>query len=137
MGEIDEELSKIREKKLKELERRLMGGKSKSSPAEPVEVTERTFDQVIRNNPLVVVDFWAQWCPPCRMISPIVEELARKYAGKVVFGKLNVDENPSVAARYGIMSIPTILYFKNGELRDEIVGAVPAEFIEEKIKKLL
>lgn len=129
---MDEELSRIRERKLRELEERWRKGMSA-----PVEVTEESFDRFIRENPRVVVDFWASWCPPCRILSPVVEELARKYAGRVVFGKLNVDENPSVAERYGIMSIPTLLYFREGKLVDETVGALPAEMIEERIRKLL
>ncbi|MEM0358829.1 MAG: thioredoxin [Hadesarchaea archaeon] len=132
----DEELARIRERKLKELEERWLKGRKMGTEG-PVEVTEENFDEFIRANPRVVVDFWAAWCPPCRLLSPVVEELAKKYAGRVVFGKLNVDENPSVAQRFGIMSIPTLLYFKEGKLVDETVGALPASVIEERIKRLL
>ncbi|TDA33094.1 MAG: thioredoxin [Hadesarchaea archaeon] len=132
----DEELARIRERKLKELEERWLRGRKMGTEG-PVEVTEENFDEFIRANPRVVVDFWAAWCPPCRLLSPVVEELAKKYAGRVVFGKLNVDENPSVAQRFGIMSIPTLLYFKEGKLVDETVGALPASVIEERIKRLL
>ncbi|MEM2461070.1 MAG: thioredoxin, partial [Candidatus Hadarchaeales archaeon] len=128
----DEELARIRERKLKELEERWLKGRKMGTEG-PVEVTEENFDEFIRANPRVVVDFWAAWCPPCRLLSPVVEELAKKYAGRVVFGKLNVDENPSVAQRFGIMSIPTLLYFKEGKLVDETVGALPASVIEERI----
>ncbi len=133
---MDEELSRIRERKLRELEERWLR-RGEMSASGPVEVTEESFDRFIRENPRAVVDFWAAWCPPCRILSPVVEELARKYAGKVAFGKLNVDENPSVAERYGIMSIPTLLYFREGKLVDETVGALPAGAIEERIRKLL
>jgi thioredoxin 1 len=133
---MDEELSRIRERKLRELEREFFGGRGVSASG-PVEVTEESFDRFVKENARAVVDFWAAWCPPCRILSPVVEELARKYAGKVAFGKLNVDEHPSVAERYGIMSIPTLLYFKEGKLVDETVGALPSEAIEERVKKLL
>jgi len=103
----------------------------------PVEVTDKTFNETIRNNQLVVVDCWAPWCGPCQVVAPIIEELARQYAGKVLFGKLNVDENPFIAMRYGIMSIPTLLFFKNGELVDRIVGAIPKQMLEQKIKSFL
>jgi len=103
----------------------------------PVEVTDKTFDETIRNNQLVVVDCWAPWRGPRQVVAPIIEELARQYAGKVLFGKLNVDENPFMAMRYGIMSIPTLLFFKNGELVDRIVGAIPKQMLEQKIKSFL
>jgi len=86
---------------------------------------------------LIVVDCWAEWCGPCRMIEPVIEELAQGYAGKVVFGKLNVDENPQTAERFSIVGIPTLLIMKNGAEVERIVGAVPQEFIEEKLKKHL
>ncbi len=130
----DEELERIRERKLRELEERLLRRREMSAP---VELTEESFDRFIRENPRAVVDFWAAWCPPCRILAPVVEELARKYAGKVAFGKLNVDEHPSVAERYGIMSIPTLLYFRDGRLVDETVGALPSQVIEERVKRLL
>ena len=103
----------------------------------PIQVTDKTFDQIIEAHPAVVVDFWAQWCPPCRLIAPIIDELARDYAGKVVFGKLNTDENQSIAAKYNIMSIPNLLFFKKGKLVDQVVGAVPRQHIEQKIKKMI
>nr|2YNX_A Chain A, LACA THIOREDOXIN [synthetic construct]2YNX_B Chain B, LACA THIOREDOXIN [synthetic construct] len=103
-----------------------------------VQLNDENFDEVIKkNNKVVVVDFWAEWCGPCRMIAPIIEELAKEYAGKVVFGKLNVDENPEIAAKYGIMSIPTLLFFKNGKVVDQLVGAMPKEALKERIKKYL
>jgi thioredoxin 1 len=95
------------------------------------------FDENIKKYSLIIVDFWASWCPPCIMMAPVIEELAKKYKGKVVFGKLNVDKNRLTADRYAIMSIPTLLIFKNGKLVDRIVGAVPMEALEERIKKHL
>jgi thioredoxin 1 len=87
----------------------------------------------MKSYPLVVVDCWAAWCAPCRAIAPIVDQLAKDYTGKVVFGKLNVDENPETAQRYGIMAIPTLLVMKNAEEVDRIVGALPKNQLEEKI----
>jgi thioredoxin 1 len=90
-----------------------------------VEVTDANWeDEVIKSDVPVLVDFWAPWCMPCKMVSPIVEELSNEYAGKIKVGKLNVDENPSTAAKYGIRNIPTLLVLKNGEIAKKVVGAV-------------
>jgi thioredoxin 1 len=93
--------------------------------------------EVVRKNPLVVVDCWAPWCGPCYMVAPVVEELARDHAGKILFGKLNVDENRRTAMQYQIMSIPTMLVFKNGKLVDRIIGAMPRQMLEPKITRYL
>lgn len=130
-----DELDEIRKRKLKELERKYIG--KKEAMNHPIQVTDKTFDQVIKTHPVVVVDFWGQWCPPCHVIAPIVEELANDYAGKVVFGKLNVDENKANAVKYGITAIPTLLLFKNGKLVDQVLGAVPKQHLEEKIRKII
>jgi len=89
----------------------------------PILLTDLNFSQEVDKYPLLVVDFWAPWCGPCRMVSPIIEQLASELAGKVVFGKVNVDENPRVASTFGIQSIPTIAIFKNGKAVDGFVGA--------------
>jgi thioredoxin 1 len=99
----------------------------------PIVVSDRNFDQTIKNYPLVVVDCWAAWCAPCRAIAPIVEQLAKEYSGKVVFGKLNVDENPETAQKFGIMAIPTLLVMKNGNEIDRIVGLTPKDQLAAKI----
>jgi thioredoxin 1 len=125
----DAELEEIRKKKLKELEEEYFG--------EPVEVTDKTFTQLIKANKAVVVDFWAEWCGPCRLMAPVVEGLAKKYSGKAVFGKLNVDENRATATKYKIDAIPTLLFFKNGEMVDQVVGFVPNQHLEQKIKGIL
>lgn len=130
-----DELDEIRKRKLKELERKYIG--EKEAMNHPIQVTDKTFDQVIKTHPVVVVDFWGQWCPPCHVIAPIVEELANDYAGKVVFGKLNVDENKANAVKYGITAIPTLLLFKNGKLVDQVLGVVPKQHLEEKIRKII
>lgn len=103
----------------------------------PVPVADNTFDKIIQDNPLVVVDCWAPWCGPCRMVAPILEELAQDYSGKILFGKLNVDENQNIATRYQIMSIPTLLVFKDGKLVDRIVGAMPRNMLEPKLTQFL
>jgi thioredoxin len=100
----------------------------------PVEFTDGNFDQeVIKSDLPVLIDFWAVWCGPCRMIAPIVEELAVEYDGKVKIGKLDVDNNPNTAVKYGIRSIPSLLIFKGGEVVENIVGAVPKQQITEKL----
>lgn len=103
-----------------------------------INVTSQTWDsEVLQSKGIVMVDFWAVWCGPCRMIAPTIEELAKEYAGKIKVAKLNTDENPDIASRYKIMGIPTIMFFKDGEKVDQIVGAVPKPQLKAKIESLL
>jgi thioredoxin 1 len=133
----DRELERIKQAKLHEMMKRMSSEKQKTFPNEPIEITDATFKEIIQKHPLVVVDCWAPWCGPCRIVAPVIKELARDYAGKILFGKLNVDENPEVSAQYQIMSIPTLLVFKNGKLVDKIVGAMPRQMLEPKITRYL
>ncbi len=111
-------------------------GETASGPGQPITVTDANFDQLIRQSPApVLVDFWAAWCGPCKMIAPAVADLAREFAGRVVVAKLNVDENPGTAGRYGVMSIPTLLIFKNGQVVDQIVGAQPAPVLRQRLAR--
>jgi len=101
-------------------------------------VSEQTFDeQVLKSNIPVVVDFWAEWCAPCKLLEPVVEQLAEEYDQRVKFAKIDVDSNPSVSMKYGIRSIPTLLIFKNGEAVDQLIGAVPRKNISDKINAIL
>ncbi|HEX7016224.1 MAG TPA: thioredoxin [Cyclobacteriaceae bacterium] len=99
-----------------------------------IELNDSNFDQVVNSDKPVLVDFWAEWCGPCKMIGPLVEELAGEYEGKAVIAKLNVDENPDVTARYGIRNIPTLLVFKKGQIVDKQVGAVPKSVLAQKLE---
>jgi thioredoxin len=102
-----------------------------------VQITDANFKEYLAGDKPVVVDFWAEWCGPCRMISPIVDELSQEYDGEIIIGKVNVDENDEISAEYGIRNIPTLLFFKNGELMDKHVGAATKATLDEKIKMLL
>jgi len=102
----------------------------------PVEVNDANFDaEVIKAETPVLVDFWAEWCGPCKMIAPTVEEIAKEYDGKLKVGKLDVDNNQGVSMKFGIRSIPTLLIFKGGQVVDQVVGAVPKKMLVEKISK--
>jgi len=129
----DRELERIRRAKLQKMMKSTASGKKATALNRPIKITDATFEETIQNYPLVVIDCWAPWCRPCRMVAPVIEELARDYAGKILFGKLNVDENREVSMKYGIMSIPTLLVFKSGKLVDNIIGAMPRQMLESKL----
>jgi len=100
-----------------------------------LELNFDNFDEAVNKHMLLVIDCWAPWCAPCRMVALVIEELARDYQGKIVFGKLNVDENPTIAMRYQIMSIPMLLMFKNGQLADQKIGAMPRKMLEPELAR--
>ncbi len=131
---MDEELQRIREKKKQELESRLQQG----DPLPPVKVhivDSANFQQMLADHPLLVIDFWAEWCGPCRMVAPVIEALSEEMAGRVSFGKCNTDQNQKLAAGFGISAIPTIILFANGRIADTVVGAYPKDALRARIMK--
>ena len=130
ISEENDELKRIRKKKLMELEARRDMGK-------PVHMTDEDFDKTVKKQPLALIDFWADWCGPCRALAPAIEELQKEYAERVFIGKLDVDKNPQMAERFQVFSIPTMIVTKDGKEVDRIVGCVPKKNIEEVLKKHL
>ena len=131
------ELEKIRKSKLEQLKKQYMnGGKNMEGnmPNTPLNVTDADIDEHIKKYQTIVIDCWAPWCGPCRMVGPVIEDLAKEMQGKIVFGKLNVDENPQTSAKHQIMSIPTMLVFKNGNLVDRLIGALPKDALKAKLE---
>ena len=131
------ELDEIRKRKMEELKRKyLNGGKnmSEDSPNMPLTVSDADINDIIKKYGTIVIDCWAAWCGPCRMVAPVIDELAKEMQGKIVFGKLNVDENPQTSAKHRIMSIPTLLIFKNGDLVDRLIGAFPKKELKKRLE---
>ncbi|MBN2043012.1 MAG: thioredoxin fold domain-containing protein [Candidatus Aenigmarchaeota archaeon] len=126
-----DELEEIRKRKLRELEERLR------YPDSPLELSDGNFRENAGKYPLFVADFWSASCPPCALIAPVIDELARELSGKAVFGKLNIDMNRKTAMEFGIMSIPTLIIFKGGERVGQIIGAVPKERILGKLRNYM
>jgi thioredoxin 1 len=129
-----DELEAIRKKKMEQIIRKK---ELESYPDKPITVADADFNQFISKYPLVVVDCWAEWCAPCRMLAPAIDELAAEYRGKIVFGKLNTDNNRVTAMQYRISSIPAMLVFKNGNFAGQIIGAVPKEQIVQQLQPLM
>jgi thioredoxin 1 len=133
----DDELEAIKHKKLAELQKQAATKATMSSITEPIVLTDSNFASEVTKYPIMLVDFWAPWCGPCRMVSPIIEQLSREYSGRVAFGKVNVDENQRIGASFGIQSIPTLMIFKGSKAVDIIIGAIPKAQIEMKLKQQL
>ena len=134
---MNDELKEIKKRKMEQLKKQyILGGKnmSKNMPDTTLEITDADFDDSVKKYNTIVIDCWAPWCGPCRMVSPVIDELAKEMQGKIVFGKLNVDENPRVSMKHEIMSIPTLLVFKNGNLVDRIIGAYPKQELKKKLE---
>jgi thioredoxin 1 len=131
----DDELERIRARKVEAMMRTVAGKDPRRAVAEPILLTDGTFDSAVAESPLLVLDCWAPWCGPCKMIAPVINELALEYQGRIRFGKLNIDENPKTATRFNVMGIPTLLVFKGGKLVDRIIGAVPRSDIEIVLKR--
>ncbi len=130
MKTMDDELSQIREKRRREIEEKMKHEKMKASVEN---IDEMHFQQFITTNQYVVVDFWAEWCGPCRRIAPIMDELSMEFSGRVAFGKCNTDDNRHLAMQFNIDAIPAMMLFSKGQLVDRIIGAYPKEAIREKI----
>ncbi len=130
----DPELQKIQKQKMAEMLQRAQSKPIESSSDHPMVLTDALFSAEVAKHDLMLVDFWAPWCGPCRMVAPVIEELAAEYAGKVAFGKLNVDENPLTSGNFGIMSIPTLMVFKNGKPVEKIIGFCEKSRLESAFK---
>jgi thioredoxin 1 len=126
----EKELERVRQKKVTELRE-----KRQEMDNKPVHITDSSFKEITSKHALALVDFWAAWCGPCQSLAPTIEELAKEYAGRILVGKLNVDENPQTAECFQVFSIPTMLIMKNGEEIDRIVGCVQKKYIEAALKK--
>ena len=131
----DAEVDRIKQKRMDEM----LAGNAPSAewPDEPVEVSDADFDEFIGKYPKVVIDCWAPWCGPCRMLSPTIDAMAKDMKGKVAFGKLNTDDNFNTSGKYRISGIPTLLIFKDGQLVDRMVGAAPRNMVEAQLKRSL
>jgi len=130
-----EDIDEIKKKKLDEMLRKMK--EKENFPNAPVVLNDGNFDGFVKKYSVAVIDCWAEWCGPCRMIAPIIDELAKEMQGKVAFGKLNVDENMEIPSRYYISAIPTLLIFKDGKMVDKVVGALPKQFLMEKISQYI
>ena len=137
--EAEDDIATLLEKRRKQWEKE-KAAEARGGPAEQnnvVELTDANFDSKLKSQKLMLVDFWAPWCGPCRWVSPILEQIAQENAGRLVLGKLNVDENPLTSQRFGIEGIPTIMIAQNGKMVNQIVGALPKEDLDQVIRPYL
>ncbi len=130
----DEELRLINEKRMKKLQQLINEKELLRNIREPLNLEDTTFFHTINKFPIMLVDFWAPWCGPCRMMSPIIDQIGKDYLGKLVIGKINVDENPLIARQFSISSIPTLMLFKRGKEVNKIIGSVSKNKIDEMVK---
>jgi thioredoxin 1 len=130
----DEELRLINEKRMKKLQQLINEKELLRNIREPLNLEDATFFHTINKFPIMLVDFWAPWCGPCRMMSPIIDQIGKDYLGKLVIGKINVDENPLIARQFSISSIPTLMLFKRGKEVNKIIGSVSKNKIDEMVK---
>ena len=130
----DEELRIINEKRMKKLQQIVNEKELLKNIKEPLDLDDSNFAQTINKYPLLLVDFWAPWCGPCRMMSPIINQVGKEYIGKLVVGKVNVDENPNISGQFRISSIPTLILFKRGQAVNNIIGSVSKSRIDEMVK---
>ena len=124
-----DELEAIRQKKMERLQTMTSG--------EVLVLDDNNLAETVREHPFVVLDCWAEWCGPCKMVAPVIEQLAKEYAGRITFAKLNIDENMGTAMKYQISAIPTMLVFRNGEMAGQIIGALPKNHIEQKLQEFM
>ena len=130
----DEELKIINENKMKKLQQIMNEKELLKNIKDPLNLDDSNFFQTINKFPLLLVDFWAPWCGPCRMMSPLIDQIGREYKGKLVVGKINVDENPTISRQFGISSIPTLILFKKGQVINKIIGSVSKNKIKEMVR---
>ena len=130
----DEELKIINEKRMKKLQQIINEKELLKNIKDPLNLDDSNFSQTINKFPLLLVDFWAPWCGPCRMMSPLIDQIGRGNMGKLVVGKINVDESPTISRQFGISSIPTLLLFKKGQVINKIIGSVSKNKIDEMVK---
>jgi thioredoxin 1 len=130
----DEELKIINEKRMKKLQQIMNEKELLKNIKDPLNLDDSNFFQTISKFPLLLVDFWAPWCGPCRMMSPLIDQIGREYMGKLVVGKVNVDENPTISRQFGISSIPTLILYKRGQAVNKIIGSVSKNKIDEMVR---
>jgi thioredoxin 1 len=130
----DEELKIINEKRMKKLEQIMNEKELLKNIKDPLNLDDSSFFQTINKFTLLLVDFWAPWCGPCRMMSPLIDQIGKEYMGKLVVGKVNVDENPTISRQFGISSIPTLILFKKGQAVNKIIGSVSKNKIDEMVR---
>lgn len=127
---MDDDLQRLREERLRKIEARMQGGRGGV-----IEITDGTFQETVKRHPFLVIDLWAEWCGPCRMVAPVIEDLARDFDGRVTFGKCNVDQNRAISTQFSITAIPTLLFFANGMFIDRVVGALPKEAVRARVMR--